>query len=193
MDAPEKVHVEDFYYACKTPPFHPSMWRKCQQILNLPEIPLNDRNKLIWCGRKPENIELHTGGSRIVVNEKEIVQLLTDFADDLGFDFVYFDHKNYPSLDDVMSLFSKARIVAGPHGGALFNVNFSLEGTTVVEIMPKPAYQQVSGRFAIWINSVALRHDYWRYHAEGRNDGSIFVDVVEFSNLLYALEIRKGL
>jgi hypothetical protein len=69
--------------------------------------------------------------TRTIDNESEVfVQLQTRYPE---LEWVIYDHL---SPSDTADLFSKAAIIAGPHGAGFTNMLFSARGTQILEFMP---------------------------------------------------------
>ena len=105
--------------------------RRIDKSLKLREILLKKINtalnadKLIYCTRNTGEGALH--GRRMKAhNESMILKLSIDYAKKYGLDFIVFNGFNKDgsrmSILDQASLFSQAKIVAGPHGGAFANI-----------------------------------------------------------------------
>jgi len=84
------------------------------------------------------------------------------------------------SFTEQVKLFSKAKVVIGPHGAGLTNIIWSGSGTSVIELMPKsclhPDYFQLSR---------TLGYRYAAVICKAANDkGDITVDFLEFKRCL---------
>ena len=105
--------------------------RSTNKSLNLREILLKKINikaapdKLIYCTRNTGNGAKH-GRKMNPSNEAEIVKFSRDYANKHDLELVVFDghneDKSKMSIIDQANLFSQAKIVAGPHGGAFANI-----------------------------------------------------------------------
>jgi len=110
---------------------------------------------------------------RRVINENELMNFLAP----LGF-------KSYCledfSFNDQVRIFSKAKIVVGPHGSGLTNIMWLGNGASVIELMPEsrlhPDYFQLS-------RALGLRYTAIICKAAG-DDNDITVDLPEFKKYL---------
>ena len=114
--------------------------------------PIDQRKTIIYCGRSLGKVE---NQGRSILNEPDLVSLLRAYEASRGFRVIEFDHlqvwveysltcwltlmcisSQYPTLESLFTLFGNARLLVGPHGGCLTNVNYMSCGSTLVEIMP---------------------------------------------------------
>jgi capsular polysaccharide biosynthesis protein len=119
-------------------------------------------------------------GSRRVVNEAELLQLLLP----RGFDVVDCGSLDYASQ---VALFSEAAFVVGPHGAAFTNVLWSPAGTQVFEI-----FEPGSVRRCYWSMCQALGHRHncgiGEAVAQIHGEANIEVPILEFIQALDALD-----
>lgn len=80
---------------------------------------------------KTHGILIHREKSRRLLNESDVLVYLQRKFPHLK--WVVFDSI---SVDDTATLFSKAAVIAGPHGAGFTNMIFSCEGTQIIEFMP---------------------------------------------------------
>lgn len=92
------------------------------------------------------------GGGRGVINEDALIALLRKRYGDEMTVFVGGEHDVMPTVE----LFSDARMVIGPHGGAFVNTLFCAEGTAIVEFVPARQPTQYFYR-----TSACLGQQYW--------------------------------
>ena len=82
-------------------------------------------NKMIYCTRNSGGGATHRR-TMIHTNHREIIDISRQFDNDNNLNFVIFDGRNRDgsrmSLTDQAQLFSQAKIVFGPHGGAFANI-----------------------------------------------------------------------
>ncbi len=110
---------------------------------------------------------------RKVINENELM----DFLAPLGFKSYCLEDL---SFNEQVKLFSKAKVVVGPHGSGLTNIMWSGAGTSVVELLPEnrlhPDYFQLSR---------ALGHRYAAVICKAANDkGDTTMNLPEFNRCL---------
>lgn len=154
------ITAKKLIYPCNTPPLHPSLWQIAQEnVLQIRPKPLDQRRKLVYAGRtRVGRIE---NDGRQVENEKALFSLFQHWSE---FEFVQFDHREYRSLPQLAALFADARVLIGPHGGALTNIIFMGCDATVIELFPLVKGEKAPLRHAgmmMYLQSMFLRHDYW--------------------------------
>ena len=88
------------------------------------------RDLLVYASRNHDAFK----GKRTVANESAVVAALARVAERAGLTFELF---RYESPERSARVFAAARVVVGPHGGALANLVHCEPGTIVVEIMPE--------------------------------------------------------
>jgi len=110
---------------------------------------------------------------RRVINENALM----DFLAPLGFKSYCLEDLGF---NDQVKLFSKAKVVVGPHGSGLTNIVWAGDGASVIELLPEnrlhPDYFQLS---------MALGHRYAAVICKGANEkGDMTVDLAEFKRCL---------
>jgi capsular polysaccharide biosynthesis protein len=120
------------------------------------------------------------GGGRAVSNEADLVAWLrARYGDDLVV-FVGADH----DLCATAALFSQARIVLGPQGGALANTVFSAPGTILVEFLPALEPTQFH-----YYTTAGLDQRYWPLPiADRKHHDDLCVPLAELAAVLDAAE-----
>ncbi|KAJ5067243.1 hypothetical protein M0811_13113 [Anaeramoeba ignava] len=104
----------------------------------------------------------NTYNERNVVNDKQITAYLSArFGDDLKI----FSHKEHTDLKELVEYFSNAKIVIGLHGGAFYNVLFSLSHPNVIEFFPKSSRK--TDAIIYWISHTTGCR-YWRVFIESK-------------------------
>ena len=134
--------------SCAAPPLHPLLWQLGQSevLLVRSHLPLASRNIILYCGRSDAATTDNVG--RRVINELEVLEALRNWGRDasgvlgpglgLGpYTVVNFDHRDYPTVDDLADLMRRVRVFVGPHGGCLTNVAFMSCGSALVELFPR--------------------------------------------------------
>jgi len=117
-----------------------------------------------------------SSGSRILINEGELIQYL----DGLGFEVVRPEHY---TVQEQAEIFNSAEIIVGPHGSAFANVLFSEPGAKLVDIIPAtnivPCFYDIAA-----VNGLK----YFGFIGEGvpindsyKND-NIRIDIAEFKS-----------
>ena len=56
---------------------------------------------------------------RALINHEQVLQILTKFANQLGYGIEVFDDQNLPTMAETMLLFYRARFILAPHGAGL--------------------------------------------------------------------------
>ena len=156
---------------CRTPPAHPSLWRKARSLLGVSETHDNPSLVILLTRRLSRKT-----GRRI----KNIEALTREMSLKYGSRLAVFSGSD--SLSDTVQLFSQARVVVGVHGGAFYNVLFAPSNTTVVEIMPTQADGKTVPRYLshaiIWRLATAIGQRYWRLAEKPvTSEGDVVVDV----------------
>jgi len=116
-----------------------------REALGVRVLPEEERDLVIYCTREGST-------SRDVSNEDEVLKTLAEeFPNN---ELVVY--RGGQSLDDVISLFERAKVIAGPHGAGLTHLLFAAPGTHVLEFlhMKEPPMM-------FWHMSRALGLDYW--------------------------------
>ncbi|KAJ5072562.1 beta-12-xylosyltransferase [Anaeramoeba ignava] len=117
----------------------------------------------------PENIvylpRVNTLNKRSVLNNEEVENYLRKR---FGDKFQIFSHKEHQDLKELVKYFSNAKIVIGLHGGAFYNLLFSLSYPIVIEFL-HTAHLKTDAIF-YWI-AHTTGCEYWRDYAifEGDN------------------------
>jgi len=154
--------VEDFLFTCRTPPYNPPLWRG---ISDFAEVPQNKTlSKIYWMGRR------NASNGRAIRNEGEFLTALRNILP--GEKVIEFDHRNFPSLQKIVNELSEAKLIIGPHGGALYNQFFFPQNTKIVELINNVEYDnRVGSPLMIWVSSGMLGQEYWRVYVEGDYSG----------------------
>ncbi|XP_013391425.1 uncharacterized protein LOC106159646 [Lingula anatina] len=169
-------------YTCITPPLHPTLWQNAHKLMNAPEkLPVpREEAYIILLTRK----QSHNGG-RNMLNQIEVLAFLEKrYRKDRV--IVYPGRYN---LTTSVSVFGRARVLIGVHGGALYNLNFASSDVSVVEILPSDgAGNPIPPGIAhsiFWSMCNMLNQSYWRIYnkAETRN-GDVIVDLVKLDRVL---------
>ena len=158
-------YYDNGYYAadylintCVTPPLHPGLWQEARKTLGASEqlpVPLRDAHVILLTRTKSRNV------GRKIDNMKEVLKLLqTRYGDH----FKLFQG-GYP-LSDAVTVFGKARLIIGVHGGAFYNMFLSPSQTHIVEIIPtheNGTFVPVNVAYNIvWKMANMLNQPYWR-------------------------------
>lgn len=152
-------------YPCVAPPLHPFLWQTAQAaVLGVRALPLERRSRIIYCGRTGVGRTENTG--RRVLNEHELLPALRSAAEARGLTLEVFDSSAFAGADaqTLLDYWSTARVIIGPHGGALSNLVFAGCGTTVIELFPlafgiKPPVGHAG--MMMYMQSTFLEQDYW--------------------------------
>lgn len=120
------------------------------------------------------------GGGRGVINEDALIGLLRKRYGNEMMVFTGAEH----DVRSTIELFSRARIVIGPHGGAFVNTLFCAEGTTLVEFVPARQPTQY-----VYRTSACLGHQYWPLPIRDRGHAdSLEVPLEELLRVLDAVD-----
>ena len=69
--------------------------------------------------------------ARNIINSDEVFEMFKE-----RYDFIEWKKFDVEPIDDTAELFSKALVIAGPHGAGLINMVFAPSNITIIEIMP---------------------------------------------------------
>jgi hypothetical protein len=112
---------------------------------NLPEIPYESRNLIVYVSRSGGS----NSNSRTILNEAEILDHLQRVISTSSCSaelFVYLGSST--TLNSSLSIFSRARVVFGGHGGGFYNLIGSSVLTRVVELTPDDYGKHEVSRFS---------------------------------------------
>ena len=149
-----------------TPGYNEFIWLK-KQIINLSDN--NLKKKKIYLTRK-------NAKKRRILNENELIKYLKL----KGFEIL--SPENYSPLEQA-SIFSKAKVIIGPHGSAFTNIIYS-ENSTVVEI------HNITYRLAFKRLSLIMGHKYLPYfvlrptYQKKKFDDDYIIDIKDFIRYL---------
>ncbi len=124
-------------YPCVAPPLHPYLWQLAQAaVLGVAPLPLEQRTRIVYCGRTGVGKTENSG--RRTLNEAALVRALRGAAAARGLTLDMFDSNAFPADDPqpLLDYWAGARVIIGPHGGALTNVVLAGCGTVVIELFP---------------------------------------------------------
>lgn len=140
------------------------------------------RRRVIYASRR--DVVGSTGSPRGVINEDALIALLRKRYGDEMTVFVGAGH----SVTSTIELFSQARIVIGPHGGAFVNTLFCAEGTALLEFLPARQPTQYFYR-----TSACLGQQYWPLpiHDRGHED-ALEVPLDDLLRILDVLDSGRG-
>ena len=186
------IFVDQFDYVtsriqintCITPPIHPLLWAAMRKEIGVADdISIEPPNhKIILLTRTGG----HNGG-RSIQNHAEVKEYLSTR---FGLNFLEFQ----PLLDfqSTRRYFSKARIVIGVHGGALYNLNFAPSKCHIIEVMPTTndgKLLQDFGHTIYWLMADAIGQHYWRLNTPPVNRISdVVLSLDQLSNVLDKVE-----
>ncbi|XP_050397512.2 uncharacterized protein LOC126815686 [Patella vulgata] len=153
------MKVKRMINTCIAPPIHPTLWLSGREALGLSAdrlVPMN-QTLVVFIRR----INTHNGGRKIL-NSDQVEKVLNHRYGNNGVR-IFSGGVNFK---ETVSLFQRARIIIGVHGGALYNIIFAPQQTSVIEIMPTLDNGQIQpGRLAheiIWFQAQFLGQSYWR-------------------------------
>ncbi|XP_013391422.1 uncharacterized protein LOC106159645 [Lingula anatina] len=175
-------------YTCITPPLHPTLWQNAHKLMNAPDkLPVpREEAYVILLTRK----QSHNGGRKMLNQIKVQAFLEKRYGKDRV--IVYPGRYN---LTTSVSVFGRARLMIGVHGGALYNLNFASSDVSVVEILPSdgegnPIPSGIAHSI-FWSMCNMLNQSYWRIYnkAETRN-GNLIVDLGKLDRVLDRIDQR---
>jgi hypothetical protein len=163
---------------------------------SLPRLKYNEEKKLIiYLQRNKGTISK----GRKVINEETILDALNEISIKIqkyrfDVEVIQFDHNNFFSLDQIMSLFSKAILIIGPTGAAFTNIIFAPKNCKIVEFFPVdrntggdphfiPPFRY---DFMYYIYSRFLGLDYYTMKSDANISGDMVVPIKPLQTLLNA-------
>jgi len=110
--------ADEFHFSCATPPIHPYLWQRMQQLSGVRQIPIANRNRIIYMSRSIAGT--HSNPGRHVLNEESLLAALRDFLADRDEVLEIFDHRKFPEFERNVEFFNRAKVIIGPHGGGMY-------------------------------------------------------------------------
>ncbi|KAJ5075547.1 hypothetical protein M0811_07117 [Anaeramoeba ignava] len=168
--------IDKLMIICNSPFIHPRKFQEIRAFLvknilkinSNEEIPIYKQENIIYLPR------VNNHNERNVINNEEIENYLRKR---FGNKLKIFSHKEHQDLKELVEYFSKAKIIIGAHGGAFYNLLFSLSHPIVIEFQGKPFFGELS--IFYWI-SHTTGNEYWiDYTEESGNDLIINLDHLE--------------
>ena len=173
-------------HSCIPETLHPALWQEARRLIGVPKtlsvpykkafVIIITRDGCVNCGRR-------------ILNWKEIISMLeTRYGSDVIKVF-----KGPQTLDGSLEIFGNSRIILGPHGGGLYNMNFAPHGTTVIEFMPtkEDGNTDISGHQIFWKVANVLYHDYWRVCLPPGENKNMIADLDILSALLDTVDGKR--
>ena len=173
-------------HSCIRDTLHPTLWREARRLLGVPRslnVPYNKayvvmvtRDGCFNCGRR-------------ILNWKGVSTMLeARYGSDVIKIF-----KGPQTLDASLEIFGNSRIILGPHGGGLYNMNFAPHGTTVIEFMPtkEDGSTDIPGHQIFWKVANILYHDYWRVCLPPGEKKDMTVDLNILSAILDSVDGKR--
>ena len=157
----QAVQADQLVYTCASPPLHPYLWQAAQQkVFGVGPRPLEHRFRIVYAGRSRTGVTENSG--RRVRNDDLLLALLRRWS--TAYEVVEFDHREFATIDALVDFWSDARLLIGPHGGALTAVNFMPCNSAVVELMPlvngvRPPSPHAA--MMMMMQSTFLEMEYW--------------------------------
>ncbi|KAJ5073607.1 hypothetical protein M0811_08444 [Anaeramoeba ignava] len=173
------IHAEYALFPCTLPKENPRKFLDLKHFLlksiletdHFQEYQDPNPEKIIYLPR------VNNLNGRNIVNSEEVVDYLKNRY---GENLVIFSHKEYPDLKDLVQLFSSAKVVVGLHGGAFYNIIFSLSHPVVIEFhQPKFGVADAS---IYWI-SHTTGSEYWRLFSKQKDLDSV-IDLIALEQVL---------
>ncbi|KAJ5075546.1 hypothetical protein M0811_07116 [Anaeramoeba ignava] len=165
--------IDKLMIICNIPFIHPRKFQEIRTFLvknilkinSNEEIPIYKQENIIYLPR------VNNHNERNVINNEEIENYLRKR---FGNKLKIFSHKEHQDLKELVEYFSKAKIIIGAHGGAFYNLLFTLSHPIVIEFQGKPFFGELS--IFYWI-SHTTGNEYWiDYTEESGNDLIINLD-----------------
>jgi hypothetical protein len=152
-------------------------------LVKEPHLPEQDRNLILYIARDGGTNYETKGFMRRLDNEAAVLEKLQIKLEELKAsdafekvnqvvpEFLRFKG-NGMTMEQQISLFRRARVVFGPHGGGFYNLIFAAPGTKVIEITPDDY-----GKFEVARLSTVLGLDYQGYVKKGMLRNETFGDI----------------
>ena len=155
--------VEYELNTCVAPPLHPLLIQTLHTLIGAPwdlEGPINNTFVILLNRRHSAR-----NPGRVILNHDHVASFLKQRYGDRFHSF----HGVY-DLQRAFSVFGKARMIIGVHGGAFYNLNFSPRQTTIVEVMPVwgDEYPNLAHSI-VWRMADALGQPYWRINQQAED------------------------
>ena len=114
-------------------------------------------------------------GWRVILNENELIHRLQEISFNNGYKFEIMPHPTNWTRDTQRSMFHKASIVIGLHGGSFANIAFSNNNTTIIEINNGGIWR----RDSLCCMAVALQLNYIRFPLKRMSYGSAKIQLTD--------------
>ena len=123
-------------------------------------------------GKPPEKLLIYvsrfvSAGNRRIIDEKNVARAMQSVAVAHKFEFFIWN-KTTGSIEEDAKIWSRARVVAGLHGGGLTNIAFLHPSASVIEITPQP-----SGCVRLCFAAIAFSLNI-KYHAFAPSESTAF-------------------
>ena len=179
------AHVKKLILACQVPPLHPQLWRKAQEMFDLPWLNpewKQTRHIVLYLSRN----EGTRNSGRQVVNENVLLSTIKPIIEEKNYELVIFNSKEFGNLDVLFSFLANVDVIMGPHGGAFYNMLFMRRETTVIEFTPSnPSFHSIYNavHMIVYLQAALLGNNYYNVMATPAN-GNMNVDVNEVVSIL---------
>ena len=167
--------VETLINGCNTPPLHPFLWQQMRHMIGVNDqltVPVNQSLVILIRRGNTKN------SSRHILNFMKIAKYLKERYGDR---FIIFAPSYEVTFSLVKSLFGRASIILGVHGGAFFNHLLAPKSCHIVEYIPMIKYGETIKPLdynIIWMMSHMIEQTYWRVHEKtGSQSGDIVINV----------------
>lgn len=146
---------------CVSPPTHPYLWKRGQYLLKLPFLQpgyIDVDDKIVYFSRNRGTNHIE----RKVLNEKDVLSTIRQvMTSDSMLELVEYYSADY-NLNQTIDLLSHAKLLIGPHGGALYNMIFAHPGTSIIEFLPDEYYFMSEPVHSInYVQAMTLGHNYY--------------------------------
>ena len=176
-------HARYMINTCITPPLHPTLWKMFRHKFYVNEtrsVPWS-QGKVIFLKRKGT-----VANGRNVIHFKEVKDYLEKrYKENL----VIFPRSDL-DFDHTRNLFSKAKIILGPHGGAFYNIQFAPKDTVIIEfapLTPGGGDPHALPHAIFWRIADLIGQNYWRIPIETR-DTNMNVDIKKVHQILNTVD-----
>ncbi len=189
----------EYFYASRDPQNVSFFKEKILENFLLKNID-QKRNKFIYCSRNSP--EAKHGRRMNQYNEDEIIKICSSFCEKRNLDFVVYNGCKKNSREameilDQVKLFNSAKIIIGPHGGALSNVIFTdqLNEVSICEFVggENSSFQNpecFSKNYnSLWANQISTFSNYYLIPFESKsNKEESFIKILNLKKFLNKFE-----
>jgi hypothetical protein len=183
MELGDVYFAEEMVVSC-IQPWHPLIWRRGpKEVLGVTSLPYSQRDRIIYVSRSRGKGAFN--GGRQITNEEDLIRGIRDWLKEKGRseELAFADEGPSPeNTQEMFDFWKRAKVIIGPHGGGLYNLNWTGEDTIIIEV--SPLRSSLGSLWIFYMMSAALGQRY--YHLPYPPDNSNMV--VDINHVLSILE-----